>query len=63
MAAALLHRGVATGASVVAEGVETEAEARTLVELGYTVGQGYLFARPMPLAALRSRLTHLRPAA
>ncbi len=63
MAAAILQLGVAIGASVVAEGVETEAEAHTLVELGYTVGQGYLFARPLPLAALRSRLTHLRPAA
>jgi diguanylate cyclase (GGDEF)-like protein/PAS domain S-box-containing protein len=63
MAAAILQLGVAIGASVVAEGVETEAEARTLVDLGYTIGQGYLFARPMPLAALRSRLADLRPAA
>jgi diguanylate cyclase (GGDEF)-like protein/PAS domain S-box-containing protein len=63
MAAAILQLGVAIGAIVVAEGVETEAEARTLVDLGYTMGQGYLFARPMPLAALQSRLTDLRPAA
>lgn len=36
--------------TVVAEGIETEAEAEALGRLGCTVGQGYLFARPMPLA-------------
>jgi predicted signal transduction protein with EAL and GGDEF domain len=56
MAAAILQMGVAIGADVVAEGVETEAEAATLVDLGYTAGQGYLFARPMPLEDLATRL-------
>ncbi|MEL6546128.1 MAG: EAL domain-containing protein, partial [Myxococcota bacterium] len=32
---------------VVAEGVETEAQRRILLELGYRVGQGYHFARPI----------------
>ncbi len=52
MAAAILQLSVAIGASVVAEGVETEAEAAALLDLGYTVGQGYLFARPMPIGDL-----------
>lgn len=37
------------GLTVVAEGIETEAEAEALARLGCAVGQGYLFARPMPL--------------
>ena len=32
---------------VVAEGVETDGQARFLTELGCTEGQGYLFGRPM----------------
>lgn len=34
------------GASVVAEGIETEAELAAVTELGLTAGQGYLFGRP-----------------
>ncbi len=37
---------------VVAEGVETEAHARVLLELGCRIGQGYGIGRPMPAAAL-----------
>lgn len=37
-----------TGATLVAEGVETEAEANTLYDLGVRVFQGYLFGRPAP---------------
>ena len=56
MAAAILQLSVAIGAATVAEGVETEAERATLLELGYTAAQGYLFARPMPLADFAARL-------
>jgi EAL domain-containing protein (putative c-di-GMP-specific phosphodiesterase class I) len=56
MAAAILQVGAAIGAEVIAEGVETEAEAATLRELGYRAAQGYLFARPMPIEALTARV-------
>jgi EAL domain-containing protein (putative c-di-GMP-specific phosphodiesterase class I) len=34
------------GTQVIGEGVETEAEAQTLVDLGCDLLQGYLLARP-----------------
>jgi EAL domain-containing protein (putative c-di-GMP-specific phosphodiesterase class I) len=34
--------------SVVAEGIETEAQFEILREMGCDTGQGYLFARPLP---------------
>jgi len=60
-AAAVVRSTVDLGRSlnltVVAEGVESEYQRRTLWELGCVAGQGHLFARPMPaprlLAALR----------
>ena len=52
MATAILHLSSAVGADMIAEGVETEAEAATLIDLGYSVAQGYLFARPMPIEDL-----------
>lgn len=41
---------------VVAEGIETEAEASHLVQLGCGRGQGYLFSPPMSQEALEHRL-------
>jgi diguanylate cyclase (GGDEF)-like protein len=41
---------------VVAEGVESEDQRRRLWELGCPAGQGYLFARAMPLDALLAAL-------
>ena len=38
------------GCSVVAEGVESPAQARTLLELGCDIGQGTGIAAPMPAA-------------
>lgn len=37
------------GATVIAEGIENEREVAMLLELGVRCGQGYHFARPMPL--------------
>jgi diguanylate cyclase len=41
---------------VVAEGVESEPQRRSLWEMGCTAGQGHLFARPMPSARLLAAL-------
>jgi len=41
---------------VVAEGVETQEQADFLTEQGCTSLQGYLYARPMPIDALKERL-------
>ncbi len=46
----------AFGVGVVAEGVETAAQAQTLREFGCTLMQGYHFARPMPAVQLTERL-------
>jgi diguanylate cyclase (GGDEF)-like protein/PAS domain S-box-containing protein len=40
----------AFGRTVIAEGVETPAQANKLLELGCDLGQGYGIARPMPAA-------------
>lgn len=39
----------AVGAKVIAEGIENEAQWRMLLAFGVEYGQGYYFARPMPL--------------
>ena len=44
------------GAVVIAEGVETAAEAEQVVAAGIPVAQGYLFGRPMPVDAVTAWL-------
>jgi EAL domain-containing protein (putative c-di-GMP-specific phosphodiesterase class I) len=46
LAAGLLHFAHALGATLIAEGVETEAERLALHALGITTGQGFLFGTP-----------------
>ncbi len=41
-----------SGAMLVAEGIESPAELRTLRNLGVTYGQGYLIGRPLSIPAL-----------
>lgn len=49
------------GMRVVAEGVETEAQARILASLGCDGAQGFLFGRPMGLVELRTWLEARAP--
>lgn len=44
------------GMDVVAEGIETREQYRLLRELGCRFGQGYLFARPLPVEAANQLL-------
>jgi EAL domain-containing protein (putative c-di-GMP-specific phosphodiesterase class I) len=43
------------GLEVVAEGIETEDQRQQLRLLGLPLGQGYLFARPQPMADVVAR--------
>lgn len=53
--AGMRHFADQTGCSLVAEGVETARERRTLRELGVALGQGHLFQRPAPVTRLLRR--------
>jgi EAL domain-containing protein (putative c-di-GMP-specific phosphodiesterase class I) len=57
LAAALVAFAGETGATIVAEGVETESELRTLKRLGITKAQGYHLARPAPLAEFLAQVS------
>jgi EAL domain-containing protein (putative c-di-GMP-specific phosphodiesterase class I) len=46
--------------SVVAEGIETEGQFEALREMGCDIGQGYLFARPLPAEAAHRLLSPSR---
>lgn len=48
--AAALHFCQATGATLVAEGIERPEDLATIVELGVPLAQGYLLGRPAPLS-------------
>jgi len=48
---AIVAMAKSLGVDVVAEGIETEEQLRTLRALGCPRGQGYLLARPMDAAA------------
>lgn len=50
----------ALGMAATVEGVETEAQLAWLTAEGFTIAQGYLFGRPMPVADVRGRLDALR---
>ncbi len=53
---AILALASARGLEVIAEGIEDAAVARRLGELGCLYGQGFFYARPAPLDALRGRV-------
>ncbi len=51
VAKALVALSKELNSTVIAEGIETEEELRTLMEVGVKIGQGFLFARPDTLFA------------
>ncbi|MEO3386983.1 EAL domain-containing protein [Mesorhizobium sp. CAU 1741] len=53
LASALIHFAHEMGSTIVAEGIESEAELSTLGMLGITKGQGFLLGRPVPLQDAR----------
>lgn len=48
--------GKTLGFSVIAEGVETQAQRHTLFAIGCVLYQGYLFSKPLPIEELESYL-------
>jgi EAL domain-containing protein (putative c-di-GMP-specific phosphodiesterase class I) len=48
------------GCKLVAEGIETVEERAAMAALGVDYGQGYLFARPLPVIAAQQHLLGLR---
>ncbi len=45
------------GIQCLAEGIETEEQLRFLREIGCPLGQGYLYARPLPIARFNALIT------
>lgn len=56
MTAALVQLARDIGCTLVAEGIETEHEARVMKKLGVDCGQGYLYSRPLPVVAAQQFL-------
>ena len=63
LAAALIQFASENGSEVVAEGVETAAELKTLRMLGVMRAQGYFLGRPTTLGAAASLCRRVTPAA
>lgn len=53
----------ATDLQVIAEGVETPAQAQVLREAGIPMAQGFRYSRPLPARALQAFQAHETPAA
>ena len=56
IAGAFAQFAAETGALLVAEGIESAVEAEMMRELGVAYGQGYHFARPLPVVAAQQHL-------
>ncbi len=57
------HFSRTAGCRLVAEGIESEEEARTLTGLGVEFGQGYFFGHPEPVEMWTSGAGGPAPAA
>jgi diguanylate cyclase (GGDEF)-like protein len=60
VARAVLQLARALGLDTVAEGIENQEQADRLLQLGYSLGQGYHLARPMPAADMTRLLAAQR---
>lgn len=58
LAGALVNFACATGAKVIAEGIETAGELSVVRDLGIDYGQGYHLAGPAPAAQVIGHLVH-----
>jgi len=63
MTGAIVSIARSLGLSTIAEGVETEGQARVLEALGCDEMQGFLTGRPVPFAELSAMLESMAPAA
>lgn len=61
MTAALVQLAHELGCTLVAEGIETEDEARVMKRLGVDCGQGYLYSRPLPVVGVQQFLLDRNP--
>jgi EAL domain-containing protein (putative c-di-GMP-specific phosphodiesterase class I) len=52
----IVNLGHSLGLEIVAEGIETEEQCRQLLRLNCHLGQGYLFAAPMPAQKIEALL-------
>ncbi len=52
IASIVIELGRNLNLTVIAEGIEEEAQAQTLLKIGCHEGQGYLYAKPMMAADL-----------
>jgi diguanylate cyclase (GGDEF)-like protein/PAS domain S-box-containing protein len=57
LVAAVVGMGRALNLAVVAEGIESPEDAEALRELGCNIGQGFLFAKPLPAEAMDELLS------
>ncbi|BBS86925.1 hypothetical protein WP7W18E02_18220 [Aeromonas media] len=58
--AAIINMAHGLDLRLVAEGVETQAQAELLQQMGCTVMQGYLYSRPLMPERLTEYLQHWR---
>lgn len=59
--AAVVSLGLSLGLQTVAEGVEEQSQANLLAWQGCKLGQGFLYGRPIPAAALLASLSQSHP--
>ncbi len=55
---AIVSMAVDLGVPVIAEGIETDRQLSALIEMGCTLGQGFLLARPQPADRITALLAH-----